>query len=152
MNLLKIFTFLIFVFAPYQKEYVGIVHWVIDGDTFLLATDNDEIKVRPDGIDCPEKDQPYGTEARKYLERYWGKRCKVVWTKKDRYGRVLGTLWVDSVNVNLELVRNGLASHYKKYSKDTTLAQAEVDAKAKKLGLWADDKAIAPWVWREKSD
>ncbi len=53
MLALKVFTVLISLFTPSQKTYEGIVHWVIDGDTFVSAADTEEIKVRLDGVDCP---------------------------------------------------------------------------------------------------
>ncbi len=45
----------------------------------------------------------------------------------DRYGRTLGVVWVGDRNINLEMVKDGLAWHYKQFSKDKTLADAELD-------------------------
>ncbi len=46
------------------------------------------------------------------------------------------------------MILKGLAWHYKEYSKDQDLAQAEIDARAKKAGLWHDWKPMGPWDWR----
>ena len=46
------------------------------------------------------------------------------------------------------MVKAGLAWHYKQYSSDPVLAQAEIDARNAKAGLWADPHAIAPWEFR----
>jgi endonuclease YncB( thermonuclease family) len=54
-----------------------------------------------------------------------------------------------SVNLNKELVKNGLAWHFKKYSKDNSYAVLENEARASKVGLWADNNPIAPWTWRK---
>ncbi len=67
---------------------------------------------------------------------------------RDR--RVLGQVFVGEKNANMEVVRAGLAWHFKRYSKDEDFAKAEVDAKNAKRGLWKDGKAIAPWNWRKR--
>lgn len=53
-------------------------------------------------------------------------------------------------NVNAAMVREGLAWHYKKYSKDGELAELENEARDAKQGLWADPEPIAPWTWRKQ--
>jgi len=42
----------------------------------------------------------------------------IVWEKKDRYGRLLGTVLLGSVNVNLEQMRGGFAWYFKRYAAD----------------------------------
>ena len=48
----------------------------------------------------------------------------------------------------MELVKAGLAWHYKQYSKDPVLAEAEVEARRGKAGLWSMPGAVPPWEWR----
>ena len=68
---------------------------------------------------------------------------------KDRYGRTLGIVRLDKRNVNLELVQEGWAWWYRKYSpKNEALATAEAAARNAKRDLWADAKPIPPWDWR----
>ena len=55
----------------------------------------------------------------------------------DKYKRILGNVYIGERWVNVELVSEGLAWHYKYYSKDKTMAAAEVKAKAAKLGIWS---------------
>jgi endonuclease YncB( thermonuclease family) len=74
---------------------------------------------------------------------------KVIPNGVDRYGRTIGTLYVDGVNINLSEVRKGYAWHYKKYSSDEGLAKAEELAKKEKKGLWAGKEQMAPWEWRK---
>jgi endonuclease YncB( thermonuclease family) len=57
-------------------------------------------------------------------------------------------VFVDGVDVNRELVAQGLAWHYVKYSDDEGLAEAEAAAREAGVGLWADEGAVAPWEWR----
>ena len=67
---------------------------------------------------------------------------------KDRYGRTVGIVIVDGQNINYELVRQGMAWVYRKYTDDEILFGLEAQAKIKKLGLWSDEKPITPWNWR----
>jgi micrococcal nuclease len=52
--------------------------------------------------------------------------------------------------VNLALVAEGLAWHFKRYSDDENLAEAEIAAREERRGLWADPLPVAPWDWREQ--
>ena len=67
---------------------------------------------------------------------------------KDRYGRTIAWIYVNGVSLNKELLKAGLAWHYKRYSKDRDLAILEAEARAKKIGLWSDPNPIPPWEWR----
>lgn len=143
-----IFCFtLIFLLTP----ILGTLIHVIDGDTFVLQTKQGNLKIRMDGIDAPESDQEFGLEAKEFLNRYLYKMVFVHYNGVDRYGRTIGTLYVDGVNINLLEVREGYAWHYKKYSSDQELARAEEMARVEKKGLWGGDGYIAPWEWRERS-
>ena len=66
------------------------------------------------------------------------------WTEKDTYGRTLGKVRQGSLDVNLQMVKDGLAWHYKKYSKSAGLSGAEAEAKAGKKGLWVDPSPVPP--------
>lgn len=66
----------------------------------------------------------------------------------DRYGRTVGVVWADSTNINLELLREGLAWHYKHFDKSEEFAQAEHLARIHKKGLWKQSNAVPPWEYR----
>lgn len=136
-----------------RKSISGKVVKVSDGDTItILSAGNRQVKIRFEGIDTPEKNQAFGTKAKSYLSRMVaGKMVKVSVKEKDRYGRTVGTVFVGSKNVNLEMVKAGLAWHYKFYSKDKTLAKAEELARKAKKGLWVDKNPTAPWDFRRNS-
>jgi endonuclease YncB( thermonuclease family) len=68
------------------------------------------------GIDAPEKDQPYSKESAEFISQYLNKDAVTVAHSHDKYGRTLGTLFVDSQNVNKISIRGGFSWHYKKYS------------------------------------
>ena len=69
--------------------------------------------------------------------------------KKDRNGRIIGEIFCNQRCLNKDLVKNGLAWHFKKYSKDTSLAQLEIIAKNNHRGLWKDVDPQAPWEYRK---
>lgn len=146
MKLLLIFLTIFFIQWP---DYQGTILSVTDGDTFVLQTTEGNLKIRLNGIDAPEKDQPYGKESKAFLEKYLYKECFVKTFGVDRYGRTLGTVYIKNQNINLLSVQEGYAWHYKKYSNDEELAQAEEEARKGKRGLWKDRDAVAPWDWRK---
>lgn len=132
--------------------FEGKVVGIKDGDTFEILYDGQSEKVRLADIDCPEKQQPFGNNAKQYAsDLCFGQTVKVTSTgKRDRYKRVVGTITtLEGTNVNEELVKAGLAWHYKKYSENDTLSFFEVQAKYQKIGLWKDKNPVAPWNWRK---
>lgn len=135
--------------ASIGQTYYGTVLRVIDGDTFVLQTKEGSIKVRMNGIDAPEKDQPYGQKSLDFLAKYEGREALVEQQGIDKYGRTLGIIYISNININLLLVKEGFAWHYKQYSTDQSLADAETQAKEASLGLWSDSDPIAPWSWRK---
>lgn len=141
--------------APLRELTVfeGKVIGIKDGDTFEVLYDSVPEKVRLAEIDCPEKSQPFGKNARQYAsDLCFGKIVTVSSSgKRDRYGRVVGTITTaDGLNVNEELIKAGLAWHYKQYSKNEDLGILEQEAREKKVGLWADKNPQAPWEWRKE--
>jgi micrococcal nuclease len=62
----------------------------------------------------------------------------------------LGFVFVGNVNVNKELLKQGLAWHYKQYNKDEEFAKLEQEARKKKIGLWSHPNPVAPWDFRRK--
>jgi micrococcal nuclease len=136
----------------YLTVFEGKVTGIKDGDTFEVLYDNQPERVRLADIDCPENAQPFGKNAKQYASGLcFGKVVTVTSTgKRDRYHRIVGTITTQQgVNVNEELVRAGMAWHYKQYSKNDDLAALEEEARTEKAGLWADKRAVAPWDWRK---
>lgn len=78
----------------------------------------------------------------------------VDWNKTDKYGRTIGKVIVNGQDANLSQLQEGLAWHYKQYEKEQSApdrgsyAQAEIDARTRKIGLWHDAVPIAPWDFR----
>ena len=137
-----------FVFS--QKITAKVVG-VKDGDTFVVLHEKKEIVVRLEHIDAPEKNQPFGYKAKQFASDFcFGKTVVVIGNgKKDRNGRWIGEIFFKNQNLGKELVRNGLAWHFKRYSKSENYADLEAAARKKKVGLWRDKDPIAPWNWRK---
>lgn len=133
-----------------QKLIEGKVISIADGDTFtILLNDQKQQKIRLHGIDCPEKKQPFGTVAKKRLsELVFGKTVKVEVKSMDSYKRWVGMVYVDGLNVNEQLLKEGLAWHYKKYDDNTGWNNIELTARNRNIGIWVDHNPTAPWEWR----
>ena len=133
-------------------EIKGKIVSIADGDTVtVLDAEKVQHKIRLSGIDAPEKGQAFGTKSKERLSEKIGEKEVVVkWKDKDRYGRVLGEIYLGDRHINLEMVQDGLAWHYKQYSKSKELAAAEDDARKTKKGLWADKEPVPPWEFRKK--
>jgi len=132
-------------------QITGKVVSVADGDTFTLLTpDKHQIKIRLHGIDCPEKSQDFGMVAKKFLsDLIFDKQVSVQEKDTDRYGRIIGMVMIENVNVNEALLIAGLAWHYKYYDHNPQWALLEERARAAKKGLWVKADAIQPWEFRK---
>lgn len=155
-NPFKIYL-LLFLFPCLIFSQTGKVVAVKDGDTVVVLDEhNVQHTVRVADIDCPEKNQPYGKKAKCFTsDQIFGKivsiKIKNSKRPKDRYGRIIGSIIYNKNKKNLseELLKNGLAWHYKHYSKSIILSQLESKAKKGKLGLWSEVNPINPYNWRK---
>jgi endonuclease YncB( thermonuclease family) len=137
------------------EKYRGQVVSVADGDTItVLTTDFERIKVRFYGIDCPEKDQPYGQEAKNFLTGLInGKTVDIEVMDIDRYSRYVGLVRFDGALLNQSLVEGGYAWLYEQYCEDKLVCGAlragEKAARSQKRGLWSEPSPTPPWDWRK---
>lgn len=123
---------------------------VADGDTIKVRLDDDSVEnVRLYGVDCPEKRQPFGERAMEFTkDMVLGKTVNISPVTTDKYGRTVAWVYVDGKCLDKELLKAGLAWHYKEYAKEKELAILEEEARAKKIGLWQDSNPTPPWEWR----
>jgi endonuclease YncB( thermonuclease family) len=132
--------------------FTGKVVGVADGDTISVMRGGRAVKVRLHGIDCPEKKQPFGTQAKQFSsDLAFGEEVEVQIQSFDRYGRVVGEVILpDGTSLNQELVRAGFAWWFRKYApNDPILKELESVARAAKRGLWNDCCPLPPWEWRQ---
>lgn len=132
------------------SQLTGKVVSISDGDTFTLLTpEQHQIKIRLCGIDCPEKGQPFGNAAKKYLSvLIFCKEVHVIDKGLDRYGRTVGIAIMSDTNVNELMLKEGYAWHYKQYDHDSLWDVYENNARKLRKGLWADKSPIEPSNWR----
>ena len=136
-----------------NEEYTVKVVRVADGDTFTgLTDDNRQVRCRLYGIDAPEGKQDYGKRSTETLAgMIAGKHVKIVIMDIDRYKRPVTKVYtLDGKDVCAEMLRTGMAWHYKQYSKDEDYAELENEARQKKIGLWAGKNPAPPWEFRKK--
>jgi len=134
-----------------EKEIIGKVVKISDGDTIRVLQNKKEYKIRFFGIDAPEKDQAFGQKSKQKLsDLVFGKEVKVLWKEKDQYRRYLGVVYLGSLNINQEMVRGGYAWVYRRYNDDPFMIELETKAKETKQGLWQDDNPTQPWKFRKK--
>ena len=144
-----ILTLFLPVLVVASTIYEGKVVKIADDDTLTLLVDSKQHRIRLSDIDTPERKQPFGTRAKQALSQLaFGKQARVVEVTVDRYGRIVGRVYVDGLDVNRELVAQGHAWVYRKYSDHAELLELEAQAKEKGLGLWASPNPIPPWEWR----
>lgn len=135
----------------------GRVVAVVDGDTIeVVDASNTLTRIRIRGIDAPEKAQAFGSASKQQMSSLvFNRDVRVFWQEKDRYGRTLGRVDVDGHDVGLQMVQAGMAWHFKRYENSQppeeriVYANAELEARQSKTGLWADTSPVAPWDYRK---
>jgi endonuclease YncB( thermonuclease family) len=122
----------------YAQTYQGKVIGVSDGDTLIVLTpEKQQIKVHLAEIDTLEKSQAYGQRLKQSLsDLVFGKQVRVEQQDRDRYGRVVGKVYVGSLDVNTARVRQGMEWVYRQYNRDKSLLALEQEAKNAKRRLW----------------
>ena len=153
--MLHLILFLVFLsaFPAHATELIGIPR-ITDGDTIWIG----ETKIRLHGIDAPEaKQECHGkdgsshrcgeasTDALRGLIGASPVRCEG--NTFDRYKRLIATCYSGNININAEMVRQGWALAYRRYSND--YVSAETEAQSSKRGMWAGEFE-PPWEWRRR--
>ena len=136
----------------------GKVVNVADGDTLTVLDDQKtQHKIRLQGIDAPEKSQPFGQKSKQSLNQMVHSQIVTVeFQKKDKYGRTVGKVLLNGTDVCLEQIKLGMAWHYKQYQSEQpkedrdTYAQAELTARTQAVGLWKDKSPTPPWEFRRQ--
>lgn len=145
--------------SAFADTIYGRVVGVADGDTLtVLDGSKQQHKIRLDGIDAPEKAQPFGQRSKQSLsDLAYNRNVQVQTHKRDRYGRVVGKVLLDGTDLNLHQINRGLAWHYKAYAQEQSredrvrYAAAEEVARSEKRGLWRDAEPTPPWDWRKNA-
>lgn len=146
-----IYLFLLLSLSVNAETITGKCTKVHDGDSIWVMVNSKRNVIRLSGIDTPEIKQPHGIESRDALRALvLNKVIRAEYTKSDRYGRLIGTVYKGNQDINLLMLTTGNAWHYKHYDKQKIYADAESKAKNNKIGLWLGTDPVAPWSWRSK--
>ena len=157
------FIFALPLFAHTALASQFVVTQVYNGDTLTVESEGYELKVRLVGIDAPETSrkknepgQPYSQRAKIHLQKLvLNKTVELESYGLDRYSRILAVMYVDGINVNLEMVKEGLAEVYKGKPApgfdNSPYWEAEQKARNAGFGMWSQgDKYISPKEWRKR--
>ncbi len=149
--LLSLSSLIVSLPALSTEEFSGRVIGVSDGDTITVLAEGQPRKIRLSGIDCPEKLQAFGQQAKAFTSKQsFSKEVTVVATGHDRYRRTIGEVYLpDGKNLNNLLLEHGYAWWYQRYSHDEYRHDLEESAKKSRTGLWVDPLASAPWDYRK---
>lgn len=156
-RLFLVMAFIWVVALPANADVIkGKVVGIADGDTITILTEHKEnVRVRLAGIDTPERSQAFGRIAKENLSQLvFEQSVEISYNKTDQYGRVVGKVLKNGIDICHEQIRAGLAWHYKQYASEQSptdralYADAEALARTEQRGLWADPHAVAPWEYR----
>jgi endonuclease YncB( thermonuclease family) len=131
------------------ETWTGICRGVVDGDTIEVLKAGEIVIVEMVEIDAPELGQPWGDEAKTFLEDIvMDREVSVIDRKRLQGGAVEARVHVGDVDVDQEILAVGLA-----WTGDTTdqnLIISKMTAEGRKLGLWSQEKPEAPWLYRDR--
>lgn len=144
---------LLLILAGTAAAEICLVVGVSDGDTLKarcgVSGAFEQVTVRINEIDAPEKGQPYGQASKQALSALcYEAFADIKAAAKDRYGRTVAKVQCRGRDVGTEQVQTGMAWAYRKYLRDPALVEAETIARSQHRGLWADLNPVAPWEWR----
>jgi endonuclease YncB( thermonuclease family) len=135
---------------------------LFDGDTINVVENDKEITICLVGIDAPELSrikhvpgQPFCLKAKEYLSALvLNKVVNIKFYGKDESGKSLGEIFVEKVNINIEMLNAGLAEVYRGMPAQNleifTYRDAEKKAKEAVKGIWElRDQYFSSWDWRE---
>jgi endonuclease YncB( thermonuclease family) len=126
--------------AALGSSFAGRVVSVADGDTLDVVTaDKRRVRIRLEGIDSPERGEPFSNVARNLTRGLaFDKTVQVKVLDVDRYGRLVARVTSQGKDLSLELVSAGLAAHYTVFSFDPKLEAAQQQAQHARRGMWKD--------------
>lgn len=118
MKKIFIILFCLSLFAFGENNLTVRCIGVHDGDTItVLTNENNQLKIRLNGIDAPELHQDFGQRSRQYLASLvFGKTIEIVPISLDQYGRTVAIILLGNENINYKMVAAEMAWHYTKYS------------------------------------
>jgi|TARA_B110001469_G_scaffold125163_1_gene140099 endonuclease YncB( thermonuclease family) len=165
MSLKRLVIVMLFLSSTYSfADFNAVVVNIVDGDTIDVIDNNSKkLRIRLLGIDAPEKKQHFGHESFFYLNRILNGQSVTIISNPDKkkpytlgyYKRIIGKVVMNGRDINLEMIKKGMAWHFKKYKKSQPIGdrhsynKAENEARRNNIGLWFEGDPLPPWRWRK---
>ena len=109
--------FLVFFVITNLLFSYRVIH-VSDGDTIIVMMNGEKQKIRLYGIDTPEINQSFGTEAKQFLtDQILNKEVEIEVKDTDRYKRLVAIVYLNNKSMNELLLKEGWAWWYEAYAK-----------------------------------
>ena len=123
---------------------------VSDGDTITIMMNGEKQKIRLYGIDTPEINQSFGTEAKQFLsDQILNKEVEIEVKDTDRYKRLVAVVYLNNKSMNELLLKEGWAWWYEAYAKkECKYKELQEEAQRRKRGMWRNKGNIPPWEFR----
>lgn len=146
---MRIAILVLLLLTSHAYSETVVVKRVIDGDTFETT---DGVRVRLSGVDAPERDQPWGTEASGWLALMIdGREVKLQNESRDMFGRVVAEVsWrgMDVCDAMVSLGHCWVDTRYTSGEREQRLVAFQTRAKSRGVGLWSKPNPIPPKDWR----
>ena len=121
------------------EKFTGMVTRVIDGDTLIVRYLEQHVSVQLEGVDAPERGEPYARRSAASLARLCSQRpARVESERSDPFGRVLGEVMCNGVNVNEEQLRLGMGRLDAPSESRADWRKLQREARSAKRGIWSD--------------
>lgn len=146
-----------------EEEWIDcIVTRNVDADTIWVMYKGEEYKVRLFAVDalesyCYGKSQPYGKEAKQYLESMVkvGDKVNLIPKGSGNHKRIAAIVKKGNKNINEEMVKSGLAfvdRHYSRRDKEweKVLLNIQEVARKNRAGAWKQRQVVMPWDFRKQ--
>jgi len=142
-----------------EYELEGCVRRIWDADKFEFGELNELHYIVIRGVDTPKPGQPYFDQAKERLTQSVRRRTtrisivgrdSMMREFADVYSRPKNSEDAIETNVGLDLIEQGLGWYDGlEFEGDEAFKQAELEAREKRVGLWAQDNPVAPWDFEE---
>jgi micrococcal nuclease len=162
LTIAAVLVFILLLYPALSAASQFKVARITNGDTNKANKNDNKSTIRLACIDAPETSkkrnepgQPFNEKSIKHLaSRVLNKSFEIKSYGNDRCGRILGVVFVDGKNVNLEMAKAGMPEVYRgrpllRFDNDpywkTGLESCEAG-----LGMWSlGDRYVSPREWRK---
>jgi endonuclease YncB( thermonuclease family) len=138
------------------KNLTGKVTEILSGTRIsVMKSGQSKIEVCISNLEVPENGQPYADLAQQHLKDLLIEQSIRIELKSfvEENNCLLGDVYLNNININLQMVRDGVGWSNKDYYYPEgyyTFESAEKAARSEKRGIWQDEFPTPPWIFREQ--